>query len=64
MNESTIIDQPLTLEFLARRMAVLEERLEDLEDLRELNAAIERNGNKPAMPWEAVKSELELDAAD
>jgi hypothetical protein len=37
----------------------LRRRVEDLEDLRDLNAAIERNAGKPGVPWEEVKRELE-----
>jgi hypothetical protein len=32
--------------------------VEDLEDLRDLNAAIERNARKPGIPWSDVKREL------
>jgi len=35
-------------------------RVEDLEDLRDLNAAIERNADKPGIPWSDVKRELGL----
>ncbi len=38
----------------------LRKRVEDLEDLRDLNAAIERNAGKPGTPWEKVKKELRL----
>jgi len=31
-----------------------------LEDLRDLNAAIERNSGKPGIPWNQVKKELGL----
>jgi hypothetical protein len=34
------------------------ERIEDLEDARELDAAIIRNGEKPLIPWDQAKSEL------
>lgn len=37
------------------------ERIEDLEDLMELRAAVERNEGKPGILWEKVKGELELD---
>ena len=50
-----------TLESLAAEMRQLQERLEDLEDLMELRAAVERNAGKPGTPWEQVKTELELD---
>jgi hypothetical protein len=39
----------------------LKERLEDLEDLMELRAAVERNDGKPGTSWESVKAELDLD---
>jgi hypothetical protein len=39
----------------------MQERLEDLEDLRDLEEAIADNGDKPLMHWEDVKTELELD---
>jgi hypothetical protein len=38
----------------------LRRRVEDLEDLRDLNAAIERNGDKPGVSWSEVKRELGL----
>ena len=50
-----------TLESLAEEVRRLQERLEDMEDLMELRAAVERNGGKPGVPWEKVKSELDLD---
>lgn len=61
MSDTTIIEAPLTIEGIARRLTHLEERLEDLEDLRELNEAIARNGGKPAIPWEQARAELGLD---
>jgi hypothetical protein len=50
-----------TLESLAAEMRELRERLEDMEDLIELRAAVERNGGKPGIPWEKVKTELDID---
>jgi hypothetical protein len=38
----------------------LRSRVEDLEDLRELNDAIARNAGKPGIPWDQAKSELGL----
>jgi hypothetical protein len=38
----------------------LRKRVEDLEDLRDLNAAIERNAGKPGIPWADVKEEIGL----
>jgi hypothetical protein len=42
-------------------MRRLQERIEDMEDLIELRSAIERNAGKPGVPWEHVKTELDLD---
>jgi hypothetical protein len=50
-----------TLESLAAEMRRLQERIEDMEDLMALRAAIERNVGKPGVPWEQVKAELDLD---
>jgi hypothetical protein len=55
-----ILEKP-TLESLAAELRQLKERLEDMEDLMELRAAVERNAGKPGIPWEKVKAELELD---
>jgi hypothetical protein len=43
---------------LHSELARLRRRVEDLEDLRDLNAAIKRNGDKPGVPWSEVKREL------
>jgi cell division protein FtsB len=48
----------LTLERLHAELKRLRRRVEDLEDLRELNAAIARNDGKPGVPWAQVKKEL------
>lgn len=60
MSDTAATEKP-TLESLAVEVRRLQERLEDLEDLMELRAAVERNAGKPAIPWEKVKAELELD---
>ena len=49
-----------TLESLAAEVRRLQERLEDMEDIMELRAAVERNAGKPGIPWEKVKTELDL----
>ena len=56
----TALENP-TLESLAAEVRQLKERLEDVEGLMELRAAVERNAGKPGTPWEQVKTELELD---
>jgi hypothetical protein len=48
-----------TLESLAAEVQRLRERLEDMEDLMDLRAAVERNGGKPGTPWEEVNAELD-----
>ncbi len=50
----------LTLSALQEELAVLRQRVEDLEDLRELNQAIERNGAKPLTSWARAKKQLGL----
>ena len=50
-----------TLKSLAAEMRRLQGRIEDMEDLMELRAAIKRNAGKPGVPWERVKKELDLD---
>jgi hypothetical protein len=52
------VSEKPTLESLAFEVNRLRERLEDLEDLLELRAAVEKNGAKPGTPWEQVKADL------
>ena len=49
-----------TVRQLHSELQRLRRRVEDLEDLRDLNAAIERNAHKPGIPWCEVKKELGL----
>jgi hypothetical protein len=49
-----------TVRQLHSELQRLRRRVEDLEDLRDLNAAIERNAHKPGIPWSEVKKELGL----
>ena len=57
MSEAAILEK---IESLSQTVARLRQRVEDLEDLRDLEAAIADNGDKPLIPWERVKTELEL----
>ena len=65
---SNVIERPpkrttksqLTLSVLHEELAALRQRVEDLEDLRELNQAIERNGAKPLVPWSKARKQLGL----
>jgi hypothetical protein len=58
MNDSAILQK---VEALTKTVERLQERVEDLEDLRDLQAAVVENGNEPLIPWEQAKSELDLD---
>jgi hypothetical protein len=49
-----------TVQQLAAEVTRLRERVEDLEDTKELDAAIVRNGEKPLVPWAQAKNELGL----
>ena len=59
MSDSATLEKP-TIESLVAEVRRLQERLEDLEDLMEFRAAVERNGGKPGTPWDEVKAELDL----
>ena len=54
------IEKP-TLESLAIEGRHLRARIEDMEDVMELRAAVERNARKLGTPSEQVKKELEID---
>jgi hypothetical protein len=58
MSDAAVLEK---VETLTRVVEQLQQRIEDLEDLRDLQAAIAENGGKPLIPWEKVKSELEID---
>ena len=58
MSDPAILEK---IETLNQAVARLQERVEDLEDLRDLEAAIAENTDKPLIPWEQAKAELELD---
>lgn len=45
---------------LETKLHELRERTQDLEDLREMNQAIERNGKKPLIPSFEMKKKLGL----
>jgi hypothetical protein len=60
MSKGNILKKP-TLESLAAEMGRLQQRIEDMEDLIELRTAVDRNAEKPGVPWEKVKADLELD---
>lgn len=51
----------LTLQAVYRELRRLRGRVEDLEDLRELNEAIARNQGRKLVPWDQAKKELGLE---
>jgi len=57
MTETVVVEQ---LQTLQRTVARLEQRVEDLEDLREFEQAISENAGKPLVPWDQAKLELGL----
>jgi hypothetical protein len=50
-----------TLRSLRRELSRLRSRVKELEDLRDLNAAVVRNQGKPGVPWDKAKTVLGLD---
>ena len=50
----------ITVSRLHQELRRLRQRVEDLEDLHDLNAAIERNAGKRGVPWTQVKKEIGL----
>ncbi len=50
-----------TLQGLSHEMSRLRNRVEELEDLRDLNAAAARNQGKAGVPWNKAKATLGLD---
>ncbi|HEX4119739.1 MAG TPA: hypothetical protein VH619_03845 [Verrucomicrobiae bacterium] len=58
MSDAAVLQK---VEQLTKAVEHLRERVEDLEDLRDLQAAIAENGNEPLIPWEKAKTELNLD---
>ena len=61
MSEPQETEHTPTLQELAAEVSQLRERIEDLEDARELDAAIRRNGDKPLISWDQAKKELGLE---
>jgi hypothetical protein len=60
MSEPQEQERTPTVQQLAAELARLRERVEDLEDARELDAAVRRNGDKPLIPWDQAKTDLSL----
>lgn len=60
MSEAAALGTP-TLESLAVEVRRLQERVEDMEDLMDLRAAVDRNSGRPGISWEDIKAELDLE---
>lgn len=52
---SNVIYEELILETVNIETHSLEEVFEDLRNLQDLRVAVERNQNKPGIPWEQAK---------
>ncbi|MEO6992779.1 MAG: hypothetical protein ABI273_04040 [Lacunisphaera sp.] len=50
-----------TLRGLSQAVSRLSSRVEELEDLRDLSAAVARNKGKPGVSWAKAKAALGLD---
>ncbi len=61
MSDSVREPSEPTLRELASELASLRERVEDLEDLRDLLASEHAAGDRPGIPWEQAKKELDLE---
>jgi hypothetical protein len=58
MNDTAVLQK---VEALTKTVERLQERVEDLEDLRDLQTAITENSGEPLIPWEQAKADLELE---
>ncbi len=58
MTEPAVLEK---IEQLKATIAKLGHRVDDLEDLRDLEKAIKENGDKPLIPWAQAKKQLDLD---
>ncbi|HEY3857124.1 MAG TPA: hypothetical protein VGO67_22290 [Verrucomicrobiae bacterium] len=57
MTDSAVMQK---VEELTKTVERLQERVEDLEDLRDLQTAIAENSNQPPISWEKASAELNL----
>jgi hypothetical protein len=58
MNETAVLQK---VDALTKTVEDLQKRVEDLEDVRDLQDAIAENGNEPLIPWAQARKELDLD---
>jgi hypothetical protein len=55
VNEAAVIER---LDKLSKSVEQLQQRVQDLEDSRDLENAIRDNADKPLVPWDQVRSEI------
>jgi prefoldin subunit 5 len=58
MSDTAVLEK---VEALTKAIERLQERIENLEDLRDLQAAVAENGKEPLIPWGQAKTELDID---
>jgi len=58
MSDTALLEK---VEALTKAIERLQERIENLEDLRDLQAAVAENGKEPLIPWEQAKTQLDID---
>ena len=58
MSDAMILEQ---IETLNQAVVRLQKRVEDLEDLSDLEAAIVENDGKPLIPWDQAKADLGIE---
>lgn len=58
MSDTAVLER---IDLLTRTVEQLAERVEDLEDNRDLEQAIAENGSKPLVAWDKAKAHLDLD---
>jgi hypothetical protein len=61
MSDTAVLEKLETLTRTVERLETRVEELESHEDLRDLEAAIAENGEKPLVPWERARALLDLD---
>jgi hypothetical protein len=58
MSEAAMLER---IEALSQAVVKLQSRVEDLEDLRDLEEAIVDNAGKPLLAWDQAKADLDLE---
>ncbi len=61
MSDNAVLDRIETLTLTVKRLETRVDDLESHEDLRDLEKAINENGDRPLVSWEKAKAMLDLD---